>query len=190
MNRSGKTFRLYAAGLSVLLVPSALLLGGAMPLRIVEVKEFSVIGIEARTNNAKEMTNDGVIPKQWGKFFAEGILSKIPNKLDPSIYAVYTDYASDRNGDYTFFIGAKVSETSTIPTGMVVKRVPAGKYAIVTSAKGPVQNVVPQAWQQIWSFEDKSELGGARAYKADFELYDQRSRDPKDSQVDIYVGIK
>jgi predicted transcriptional regulator YdeE len=103
---------------------------------------------------------------------------------------VYTDYASDRNGEYTFFIGAKVSDASAIPAGMVVKRVPAGKYAIVTSAKGPVQNVVPQAWQQVWSLEDNSALGGARAYKADFELYDQRSRNPQDSQVDIYVGIK
>jgi predicted transcriptional regulator YdeE len=161
-----------------------------MAPRIVEGKEFSIIGIEARTNNAKEMTNAGVIPKQWGKFFAEGILARIPNKVDPTIYAVYTDYASDRDGDYTFVIGAKVSETSAIPEGMVAKRVPAGKYSVVTSARGPVENVVPQAWQQIYGLEDKSQLGGSRAYKADFEVYDQRSRDPQDSQVDIHVGIR
>lgn len=160
-----------------------------MPPRIVQGKEFSVIGIEARTNNAKEMTNGGIIPKQWSKFFADGILARIPDKADPTIYAVYTDYAGDRNADYTLFIGAKVSETSAIPAGMVVKKVLAGKYAVVTSAKGPVQNVVPQAWQQVWSLEDKSQLGGARSYKTDFELYDQRSRDPQDSQVDVYVGI-
>jgi predicted transcriptional regulator YdeE len=161
-----------------------------MAPRIVEGKEFSIIGIEARTNNAKEMTNAGVIPKQWGKFFAEGILARIPNKIDPTIYAVYTDYASDRNGDYTFVIGANVSETSAIPEGMVAKKVPAGKYSVVTSARGPVENVVPQAWQQIYGLEDKSQLGGSRAYKADFEVYDQRSRDPQDSQVDIHVGIR
>ncbi len=161
-----------------------------MPTRIVQAKEFSVIGIAARTDNAKEATGEGTIPKQWGKFFAEGVLARIPNKVDPTIYAVYTDYASDRNGDYTFFIGAKVSETSAIPVGMVAKKVPAGKYAVVTSAKGPAQKVVPQAWQQIWSLEDKSQLGGVRSYQADFEVYDQRSRDPQDSQVDIHVGIK
>jgi len=161
-----------------------------MKPRTVEEKEFLVIGIEARTNNAKEMTDDGVIPKQWSKFFREGILSKIANKVDPTVYALYTDYASDRNGDYTFFIGAKVSDTSAIPAAMVAKRLPAGKFAVVTSAQGAVQNVVPKAWQQIWSLEDKSELGGARSYNADFEVYDQRSRDPQDSQVDVYVGIQ
>ena len=189
MNRSRST-NLCLAGLSVLLVSSAVLLGSAMTPKIVDGKEFSVIGIEARTNNSREMTNDGVIPRQWGKFFAEGILAKIPNKVDPTIYAVYTDYASDRSGDYTFFVGAKVSDTSAVPAGMVAKKVPAGKFAVIASARGPVQNVVPQAWQQIWSLEDKSQLGGTRSYKADFELYDQRSRDPQDSQVDIYVGIK
>jgi predicted transcriptional regulator YdeE len=173
-----------------LFVSATVLLGTAMPPKIFEQKEFSLIGIEARTNNAKEMANDGVIPRQWAKFFADGILAKIPNKSDPTIYAVYTDYASDRNGEYTFFIGAKVSQTSAIPTGMVAKTVPAGKYAVVSSAKGPVQVVVPQAWQQIWALEDNAQLGGARSYKADFEIYDQRSRDPQASQVDIYVGLK
>ena len=190
MKRSQIKIYLYAAGMSVLLVSSAVLLGSAMPRRIVEVKEFSVIGIEARTNNAKEMTDSGVIPKQWNRFFAEEILAKIPNKVEPTIYALYTDYASDRNGDYTFFIGAEVSSTAVIPGGMVTKKVPAGKYAIVASARGPVQNVVPQAWQQVWSLEDKSQLGGPRAYKTDFEVYDQRSRGPQDSQIDIFIGIK
>jgi predicted transcriptional regulator YdeE len=190
VNRSRRNIPLYSAGLSVLLVSSTLLLGNAMQPKIIEGKEFSVIGIDARTNNAKEMTNGGVIPRRWGKFFAEGMLAKIPNKVDPTIYAVYTDYASDRNGDYTFFIGAKVSDTSAIPAGMVAKKVPAGKFAVIASARGPVQHVVPQTWQQIYILEDKAQLGGARSYKADFEIYDQRSRDPQDSQVDIYVGIK
>jgi predicted transcriptional regulator YdeE len=173
-----------------LFVSATVLLGSAMPPKIVEQKEFSLIGIEARTNNAKEMTNDGVIPRQWARFFADGILAKIPNKAHPTIYAVYTDYASDRNGEYTFFIGAKVTETAEIPAGMVAKTVPAGKYAVISSAKGPVQVVVPQAWKQIWALEDNAQLGGTRAYKADFEIYDQRSRDPQTSQVDIYVGVK
>ena len=180
---------LYFAALLVLLVSATILLGSAMPPKIVEEKEFSVIGIEARTNNAKEMGKDGIIPKQWARFFADGTLAKIPNKVDPTIHAVYTNYASDRNGDYTFLIGARVSQTSLIPAGMVARKVPAGKYAVVTSAQGPVERVVPQTWQQIYSLEDSSTLGGPRSYQADFELYDQRSRDPKDSQVDIYVGI-
>jgi len=164
--------------------------GAAMEPRVVEQSEFSVIGIQARTTNAKEMTSDGAIPKQWEKFFKEGIADKIPNKVDSTIYAVYTGYASDRDGEYDFVIGMKVSSASAIPPGMVVKKVPGGRYAVVTSAKGPGAQVVPQAWQRIWSLEDSKQLGGARAYKTDFEVYDQRSQDPQNSQVDLYIGLK
>jgi len=68
--------------------------------------------------------------------------------------------------------------------------VPSGRYAIVTSAQGAVAEVVPKAWQQVWSLEDNNQLGGVRAYKTDFELYDQRSQNPQDSRIDIYVGVK
>jgi predicted transcriptional regulator YdeE len=32
-------------------------------------------------------------------------------------------------------------------------------------------------------------FGGKRAYIADFEVYDERSRDPDNTIVDIYIGI-
>jgi predicted transcriptional regulator YdeE len=162
----------------------------AMEPRVVEQPEFSVIGIQVRTSNAKEVTGGGAIPKQWERFFKEGIADKIPNKVDSTIYAVYTNYASDYNGEYDFIIGMKVSSVSDVPPGMVAKKVPKGRYAIVASAKGPVAQVVPQAWQRVYSLDDNKQLGGARAYKADFELYDQRSQNPQDSQVDLYVGLK
>jgi predicted transcriptional regulator YdeE len=162
----------------------------AMEPTVVEHPEFSVIGIQVRTSNAKEVTGGGAIPKQWEKFFKEGIADKIPNKVDSTIYAVYTNYASDYNGEYDFIIGMKVSTVSDVPPGMVAKKVPKGRYAIVTSAKGPVAQVVPQAWQRVYSLDDNKQLGGSRAYKADFELYDQRSQNPQDSQVDLYLGLK
>lgn len=31
-------------------------------------------------------------------------------------------------------------------------------------------------------------LGGARSYRADFEIYDERSIDYKNTIVDIYIG--
>jgi predicted transcriptional regulator YdeE len=151
---------------------------------------FSVVGIETRTTNAKEATSAGVIPKQWQKFFQDGIQQKIRDKVDGTIYAVYSDYASDRNGEYSFLIGMKVKPNATVPAGMVLRSIPAGEYAVITSDQGQVSKVVPGAWQQIYSFEDKHQLGGPRAYRADFELYDQRAADPQNSQVDIYVGLK
>ncbi len=161
-----------------------------MEPRVLEQPEFSVIGIQVRTSNAKEVTGGGAIPKQWERFFKEGIADKIPNKVDSAVYAVYTNYASDYNGEYDFIIGMKVSSVSDVPPGMATKKVPKGRYAIVTSATGPVSQVVPQAWQRVYSLDDNKQLGGARAYKADFELYDQRSQNPQDSQVDLYIGLK
>jgi len=164
--------------------------GAAMEPKVVEQQEFSVIGIQVRTSNAKEMTGGGAIPKQWNKFFQDGVADKIPDKVDSTIYAVYTGYESDRNGEYDFIIGMKVSSVSAVPPGMVAKKVPKGKYAVVASAKGPAAQVVPQAWERVYSLDDNKQLGGARAYKADFEVYDQRSQDPQDSLVDLYVGLK
>ena len=149
---------------------------------------FSIIGIEARTSNALEMKGEGVIAQQWQKFFQEGVQQKIPNRADGNIYAVYTDYASDRNGEFSFVIGVRVNAHAAVPRGMVLKKVPAGDYALLTSEKGPVGKAVVGAWQQVWALEDKAQL--ARAYKADFEVYDSRATDPQNSQVDLYVGLK
>lgn len=164
--------------------------GAAVEPRILEQPEFSVIGIRVRTSNAKQVTGGGAIPKQWDRFFREGIADKIPNKVGSTIYAIYTNYASDHNGEYDFIIGMKVSSVSEVPPGMVAKQVPSGRFAVITSAKGPAAQVVPQAWQRVYSLDDNKQLGGARAYKADFEVYDQRSQNPQDSQVDLYIGLK
>jgi len=176
--------------LATVLAVTAAPVGAAMEPRVVEQQEFSVIGIQVRTSNDKEVTGEGAIPKQWNKFFKDGIADKIPNKVDSTVYAVYTGYESDRNGEYDFIIGMKVSRVSPVPPGMVAQKVPRGKYAVVASAQGPVAQVVPQAWQRVYRLDDNKQLGGARAYKADFEVYDQRSQNPQDSQVDLYVGLK
>jgi predicted transcriptional regulator YdeE len=156
---------------------------------VVQQGGFTVVGIVVRTSNAKEMTADGVIGKQWGRPMAEGLLAKIPNKADKAIVAVYTDYANDHNGEYTCVLGARVSSDAAVPAGMVVKKIPAGRYAIFTTEKGPAAKVVPEAWMRINSLP-KSAVGGDRVYGADFEIYDERASDPQNSQVDVYVGIR
>ena len=149
---------------------------------------FTIIGIEARTTNAKEATGEGIIGKQWQKFFSEGIPQRIPNKIESNFYAVYSDYASDHKGEYSFVIGAKVREGTTPPSGMVAKRVQAGSYTVLSSEKGPFPKVVPAAWKKIFTLEDEGKL--KRAYQTDFELYDERAKDPQNGQIDIYIGLK
>lgn len=70
---------------------------------------------------------------------------------------------------------------------MVLKQIPAGKYAVITTEKGPFPKVIPEAWQQVFKLEDERKL--VRTYGIDFELYDQRALDPQNAQVDIYIGI-
>jgi len=164
----------------------------AMPKKVHQ-EGFSIVGIEARTSNAREMKGEGVIPKQW-QDWQERFVSRVEqpevNRADPNLYAVYTDYDSDRNGEYSFVIGVRVNAGTKVPPGMVLKKIPAGDYALITSEKGPAGKVVVGAWQKVWALEDKAQLGGSRAYKADFEVYDSRSADPQNSQVDLYIGLK
>ena len=157
--------------------------------RIVQLDAFEVMGIAVRTNNAKEASADGVIPKLWQQVMQKHALNTVPDPADQNIYAVYTDYASDANGDYTLLLGKIVPSGTKLGDGFVVKTVPAGRYAVFTSDRGPVSKVVVETWKQIWSYY-RSPANGERAYRADFELYDQRAVDPNNAQVDIYIGVK
>jgi CubicO group peptidase (beta-lactamase class C family)/predicted transcriptional regulator YdeE len=163
--------------------------GEAMNPKVVDQDGFTMIGITARTTNAREMTADAAIGKQWMRFFQEGVFGKIPNKADASIIAVYSDYASDHNGEYTYVLGARVTSDAEVPDGMVAKKIPGGKFAMFTSDKGPAPQVVPATWMKINSLPQNA-VGGDRLYRADYEIYDERARDPQDLQVDVYVDIK
>jgi len=178
---------LYKIAIAIMLLPTLLSLGeDTVPQKIIDHLEgFTVIGISVRTNNAKEQTPNRQIGKTWQRITQEKFLDKIPNKTDKNIIAVYTDYASDKDGDYTFILGAKVNSDKEIPAGMVAVKIPTGRYAKFTSEKGPAYKVVPEVWKRIWTTSAET-----RAYKTDFELYDQRATDPEKSQVDVYVGIK
>jgi predicted transcriptional regulator YdeE len=157
-------------------------------IRTIEIPAFTIIGIQARTDNAREATAEGIIGRQWHKFIDEGMAGKIPDKTSSNLYAVYTEYASDHYGEYTFVVGAPIKTGASAPTGMVLKQIPAGKYALITTEKGPFPKVIPEAWLQIFKLEDEKKL--KRTYHTDFELYDERALDPQNGQVDIYLGVE
>lgn len=177
-------------GVSVVFLLAMASLAQTGATKIVHQDQFFVVGIETRTSGDSEMSGDGAIPGLWQKFAQEHILVKIPNKLDSTVYALYTDYGHGRMGDYTVVIGARVKDQSKAPEGMVLKTVPAGQYAVLTSEKGPAPTVIPTAWQKIWALEDKDQLGSKRAYKVDFEVYDPKETDPQNMQADLYVGLR
>jgi predicted transcriptional regulator YdeE len=157
--------------------------------KIANESGFTVIGIEARTSNAKEMTPEGTIGKQWARFMTENLSTQIPNKSDAAILAVYTDYASEKDGEYAFILGARVTSPTQVPKGMIARKVQPGRYAIFTSEKGLVAKVVSETWQRIWSIP-KSAPGGNRAYRTDYEVYDERAANPENAQVEVHIGVK
>jgi predicted transcriptional regulator YdeE len=154
--------------------------------KVVEHEGFSFIGRAAKTANEQEMKGEGVISSQWVNFYEGQLMQAINPKKNSSILAVYTNYESDETGTYTFALGAEVMENAIAPDGMEKIDIPASEYIIFTTRKGHVQEVVVEAWQEIWEWSQSNE----RAFIADFEVYDQRATDPENSQVDIFISVK
>ena len=176
------------ATLAILLAIPRLHYAQEKPVKVEEQKAFNVIGLAVRTNNKAEATGQGEIPKLWQRFMQQGTADKIPSRADQDLLAVYTDYESDQTGEYTYLIGSRVTSTADVPAGLTLKEIPAGSYAILESEKGPAPVVLPKIWQQIWAMSAK-DLGGQRAFQADYEVYPP-GFDPQNVQVTLHIGLK
>src|SRR5258708_2703160 len=150
---------------------------------------FYIAGLTARTNNAHEMSGKGKIGNVWQEFLQPNLVAKIPNKIGVDLIAVYTDYETDHTRHYTYLLGLPILSAESLPSNLTVKQVPAGRYAVLSSSRGPIKQVVPEIWQRIWSMSPE-ELSGTRAFKTDYEIYDQRSADPENAQIDVYIGLR
>lgn len=146
------------------------------------IPPFDVIGIAVRTTNengqsAKDLGN------LWSRFMTEKIADKIPNKVDHSIYCIYTDYEKDFTKPYTAIIGCKVESLDEIPEGLTGKSIPEAEYAKFVAKGNNMQKMVGEAWYTIWN----TDL--ARKYTADFEVYSEKSFRLEEAEVDIYVAV-
>jgi predicted transcriptional regulator YdeE len=171
-----------------------ILLGGlsmtcAQTNKRVQQGAFDVIGVAARTTNIDEAGPNGVIPRLWRRLMTDKLLDQIPGRLDMETIALYTEYASDENGAYTFVLGARVKPGTVAPDGMRSTHVPATEYVVFSTDRGPVEKVVPAAWKQVWDAFPADGLVH-RAFQADFELYGKTATDPKNSHVFLYIGVK
>ncbi|OZI12060.1 transcriptional regulator [Bacillaceae bacterium SAS-127] len=156
---------------------------------IVEKEAFQVLGLTARTCNADEMTSEGKIPSLWSAFYEQKVPEQTANLVKPTAtYGLYSDYETGVNGEYSLTIGMEVSSNGAIPEGLSVKTIPAAKYMVFTSEKGPMVEVVIKAWQHIWAWFANSEV--ERTYTGDFEVYDERCANPEEAQVDIYIAVR
>ena len=148
-----------------------------------KVKKFNVIGISVRTTNENGQAGKD-IPALWSKFMSEGIEGQIPNKVDNSIYCVYTEYEKDHTKPYTVILGCKVENLATVPDGMVGKSMEEATYKKFTAKGNILHGIVFNEWITIWN------SGLDRAFTADFEVYGEKAQDPEHAEVEIYVSLK
>lgn len=149
----------------------------------VNIEPFKIIGISVRTTNQNNQAAKD-IAGLWSKFMNDKILEAIPNKIDNTVYSIYTDYQSDHTEPYTTILGCKVENLNTIPDGMTGKSFDGGNY-IKLSAKGDVmKDLIINKWLEIWKMDID------RAFTADFEVFGRKAQNPRDAEIDFLIALK
>lgn len=148
----------------------------------VQKEAINIIGLAIRTSNHNgEAAKD--IPGLWARFWAENRIAAIPNKMDDTIYCVYTNYEGDYTKPYTTLLGCRVGTLDEIPDEMVGHAIEPATYAVFTAKGNLMEGAVFAEWQKIWA------SGLQRAYTADFEVYGEKAQNPADAEVDIFIAV-
>lgn len=147
------------------------------------IKQFSIIGVSVRTTNENGKAGQD-IPALWNNFMTNRISEQIPNKIDNSIYCIYTEYEKDHTKPYTTILGCKVSSLENVPNGMVGKTIEEAMYSKHIATGNILQGIVFNEWTKIWN----SDL--QRTFTADFEIYGEKAQNPENAEVDIFIAIK
>jgi predicted transcriptional regulator YdeE len=147
-----------------------------------EKQGFKLVGLrlKGKTTNAENQSGKDC-GSLWKKFETDRIFDLIPAKLSNEIYAVYFDYDNDETGPFSYFIGCKADPLQERPSGLDELTIPAQAYTLFT-AKGAIPDCIKDTWKKIWSSGIKRKLG------FDFEVYDERSRNWNNAEVDIYIS--
>jgi predicted transcriptional regulator YdeE len=147
-----------------------------------KLHSFYIIGISIKTTNANNQAATD-IPGLWQKFMSEKIASTLPNKIDDTVYSVYCRYESDYTAPYTTLLGCKVSSIENIADGFDYIEIANGNYEQFEAKGSLMEGVVYKTWLDIWNANIK------RAYTTDFEVYDEKSADPSNATVDIFIAL-
>ena len=137
-----------------------------------------------------EKNNHIVIPKLWDSFIERA--SEIAGRLGPAdigLCEAVANPAEKRHPDEFFYMaGVQVSQIDKVPPGMMVKTVPAGRYAVFTH-KGTLDKL-EHTMNYIfgsWLAKSGEELRDA----PDLELYGERFKyGSEDSELEICIPVK
>jgi predicted transcriptional regulator YdeE len=150
----------------------------------IELEEITLTGLslKTKTTNANGQSNIDC-GNLWQEFEKENYADKIPDRLSDEILAVYHQYEGDHTEPFSYFIGFKVKTGSDIPQGLDSLIIPKGTYQKII-ARGKMPGCIANTWKDIWSSSIP------RAYQADFEVYDERSKDWSNAEVAVFLSLK
>ena len=144
--------------------------------------DFKLVGLKLNgktTNQNNQSSKD--CGNLWQNFETGKIFDLIPEKLSNEIYAVYFNYEKDETTPFSYFIGCKVDMNSKTPKGLEEIMIPNQEYCRF-KAKGVMTGCITDTWKKIWNSDIKRKFG------FDFEVYDERSQDWSNAEVDIYIS--
>lgn len=80
-----------------------------------KLAKIKLVGITVHTSNAQERDPDKAQIGEAVIFFSSDMQMLIHERKNPNrVFAVYINYESDKDGEYTFFIGLEVNEFAKI----------------------------------------------------------------------------
>ncbi|SHJ66663.1 GyrI-like domain-containing protein [Pseudozobellia thermophila] len=143
---------------------------------------FMLVGLQLKDKTTNKDNRSSVdCGNLWQQFENDKIFDLVPNKLSDEIYAVYYDYDKDETEAFSYFIGCKVAEGSDYPKHLSSLKIPGQTYHKIT-VRGVMTGCITDAWIKIWNSDLKRKFG------YDFEVYDERSQDWNDAELDIYLS--
>lgn len=145
------------------------------------IEQFYVIGIAIRTTNENQQSASD-IAALWQRFFQDNIADQIRNKVNDTIYCLYTHYEDDFRKPYSTILGYAVTDIEQVPAGMTAIAIPSAPYLKITTQGNIHHGIVIDEWVRIWNSDLK------RAYSIDFESYTFGDQ-PEDTQVDIFIAV-
>ncbi|GAB2572752.1 GyrI-like domain-containing protein [Gracilibacillus alcaliphilus] len=160
------------------------------PTRIEERPSFTLAGVSAVTANEAEQAGAGKIGALFDQFFGQNIAGKLGVNIEEAgFYSCYFNYETDDTGLYEIMVSVQVDDVSSIQEGEGIQTftVPAAKYAVFVTEKGPIIEMVQRTWAAIWEWSRQT--GNQRTFTGDFEYYGKESG-PTDGQVEIYIAIE
>lgn len=149
----------------------------------ISIKTFTIAGLSLKAPTTNTNGQSAIDCRHlWETFKNGGYAENIPGKLGDEIYGVYYKYDGDSTKPFSYFVGVRVKPGTEIELPLSTLEVPGGSY-IKTTSKGKMPKCVTETWTTIWK------ENYPRTYIVDFEVYDERSHDWNDAEVDVYLSV-